>query len=584
MPLCLGAQCRQPWSTGSSPGKPAAQTQSDRLKATYPDLDAGRFWVLADFEHLKHTELFRVVSHSGDANCISSLKGGVPQTGRRCMRVTLADPLDMLVITNAEARQWLLKRDWRDFYLLLAAVHCPVESTALELSIVTGPPEGGATAHSRVPLARGWNNLRLDLVEAAERVALDDVRELRLSLPQADRPIELVLDDIILVDNRRDVFGSSDDAAQGLYIQEQGRRWNVGAAGRFELGFANGQIVHWFDLAADPHRLDNLVGGDALGPSPVVLPEAGTGGLSASLLEAPRPAEIVVTRQQILEANPLRIVVACAWQFTRPGAPPASDDSFHRWTYSILRDGSVYVHVESTAETPEWKPRALGLLTGRTQDGTVQAFAHRAGQPSDPEDLRRVTYACAAPTSADKSGLLWVLPVLTEPSRIDVLPHPQERRIDLLASGGIAAGPVARWTGLLQVWPPGSCVPAVARARALDYCYPAPLNMLVGEVIADTPGDADGDGFNEQLGCHVLQPEADLLRFEIDGRKRPRFGPLFQVVNTAGQQAWVYVDHLILETVARDSAGNLLFQIPETVRHTALVEVVLRNPQAPPAS
>ena len=71
-------------------------------------------------------ELFRVVSHSGEATCITSLTGGVAQTGPRCLRVTLGDPLDELVITNAEARKWLLKRDWRGFYLLLAAVHCPV--------------------------------------------------------------------------------------------------------------------------------------------------------------------------------------------------------------------------------------------------------------------------------------------------------------------------------------------------------------------------------------------------------------------------------------------------------------------------
>lgn len=569
---------------GRWPDEPAARTQSDRLMAAYPDLATGRFWVLADFEQLKHSELFRIVSHSGEATCITSLTGGVAQTGRRCLRVTLADPLDELVITNAEARRWLLKRDWRGFYLLLAAVHCPVQSTELKVSIVTGPPEGGSAAHARVPLQRGWNTLRLDLLDAAESAALDDLRELRLSLPQVDRARELLLDDIILADNRRDVFGSSEDAARGLYVQQQGRRWNIGVADCFELGFANGQIVHWFDLAGDPHRLCNLVGGGVLGPCPVVLPEVGTSGLAQVSSDFGALGDVVVTRQQILETSPLRIVVACRWQFTQPGAAPAPDDPSHSWTYAILRDGSVYVHVECTAETRDWKPAALGLMAGRTRDGPIQAFAHRPGLPGDPKELRQVSYACLRPTSPDKSGLLLVLPAGPEPSRIDVRADAQSRRIDLVAWGGPMEGPVGRWSCLLSVWPPGNCDKPVARARALDYCHPARLNVLVGEAITDSPGDADSDGFNERLGCYVLRPEADLLRFEIDATLRARFWPLFHVVNTAGQQAWVYVDNVILESVARDSAGHLLFQIPNTVRRISLVEVVLRNPQASPAS
>lgn len=223
-------------------------------------------------------------------------------------------------------------------------------------------------------------------------------------------------------------------------------------------------------------------------------------------------------------------------------------------------------------------------MTGRMQDGTIQAFAHRPGLPSDPDDLRRVAYACAGPTSPEKSGLLWALPTAPETSRIDVHADPQSRRINLLARGGQTDGPVAEWSCLLRVWPPGNCDEAVARARALDYVYPARLNVLVGETVTDSPGDADGDGFNERFGCYVVEPEADLLRFEIDGTRRPRFGPLFHVANTAGRQAWVYVDNMILESVARDSAGQLLFHIPGTVRRTSLVEVVLRNRPAPPAS
>ena len=75
--LAALAGCR---ALKSGPGADAV-TQSDRLMATYPDLQTGRFTVIADFEQTRHMELFRSVSTAGTALHRLSLTSGVPATG-----------------------------------------------------------------------------------------------------------------------------------------------------------------------------------------------------------------------------------------------------------------------------------------------------------------------------------------------------------------------------------------------------------------------------------------------------------------------------------------------------------------------
>lgn len=569
--------CNDALRTGTS-----QVTQSDRLMAAYPDLATGRFWIIADFEQLEHAELFHVVSHSGQASCIPSLAAGVPQTGQRCLRVTLADPLDTVVINNEHAHCWSLKRDWRQFWLLIAAIHCTVDSTPLELAVAAGPADGGASVHSRITLTRGWNVLRLDLAEAADNIPIDDIREIRLSLPEATAPVELLLDDFVLTDNRQDIFGSSDDVSGGLYIQRQGRRWNIGAAGRFELGLANGQIAYWYDLGHDPHRLHNLVAGSVLGPSPVVLPGFGSEEPSQADSGFLALGQTVVAHQQVEEASEARIVVACTWRFTSRGQQIEEATPFQRWSYAILPDGKVYVTVACTAQAGDWRPQALGLAVTRGDDGSIQSYAHRTARLEDPEDLRHVAYGYARPASPERSGVLLVMHDGRQAPLMEILRQPQRHRVSLLASGGHISGPTQAWACLLRVWPPGHCDQALE--LAMDYAYPDPLHVMVGERVNDSPGDDNGDGFNERFGCYVLRPEADLLRFEVNGSKRPRFSPVFNVLDTAGARVWVYLDNVILETVGRDAKGNAVFQLPGTVRGRSLIEVVIRDQPASPRS
>jgi len=118
------------------------------------------------------------------------------------------------------------------------------------------------------------------------------------------------------------------------------------------------------------------------------------------------------------------------------------------------------------------------------------------------------------------------------------------------------------------------------RARVADYDKPVAPRIEIGSLVASTEPYGGKDGFDPSTGCHVIAPDGDLVRFVVDGRRQPRFSPVFRVVDTADREAWVYVDHLVYDRVARDARGNLVFQLPGTVRDSTMVEVHLRSRDA----
>ena len=551
-------------------------TQSDRLMATYPHLSTGRFWVIADFEQLDHYQIFHVDSHSGAATFIPGNISGVPETGRRCLRVTLADPLDALVISNAQASTWSLRRDWRDFHLLIAAVHCPQDALDLGVAVTAGPRRRAATVQTRTRLHRGWNVLRLDLAEMAEKIPIDDVRELRFSLPQAQKPTDLTFDDLILADNRESIFGSPEGPAEGLYIQRQGRRLNIGAAGRFEFGFANGQVVQWYDLGNDPHRLRNLAAGGVLGPSPVVLSGLPYGPDTILSTDFSALGDTIVAHQEVIEANAVRVIIACTLRFTPDGRQPGEDSPFHQWTYTILRTGQIYAHFECTTESGDWRPESIGLIASRTIYARQETWTHPAADPAGDRPSQPVAFATAQPKALARSGLLMAMHGPADRFVVDVFARDAPRRLELFFVGDSLDRPTHAWPCLLSIWPPGNTDPPAAEVLARDFALPARPETLVGKLVTDSPGDADHDGFNEWFGAFILEPEGDLVRLEIDGTAQPRVNPVFSVRQTAGRQVWVYLDNVILEPVARDPRGDVLFQLPATIRGRSLVEVVIR--------
>jgi hypothetical protein len=163
---------------------------------------------------------------------------------------------------------------------------------------------------------------------------------------------------------------------------------------------------------------------------------------------------------------------------------------------------------------------------------------------------------------------------------VDVFAREAPRRLELFFAGNLLDRPTHTWPCLLSIWPPGNTDPPAAEILARDFAHPAEPEILVGKLVTDSPGDADHDGFNERFGALILEPEGDLVRLVIDGTAQPRVNPVFNVRQTADRQVWVYLDNVILEPVARDPHGDVLFQIPTTIRGRSLLEVVIRTRHA----
>ncbi len=553
----------------AGPGGPDAPTHTDRLMQTYPELRGGRFAVLSDFENPAHMELVEPDSASAKSRTALEPRRGRAETGGAALAFHAVTPDDAVVLSNRQATNWYLKRDWSAYDLLLLSVAAPRPGLSLELSVAAGPPTARLAVSTVQRLDKGWNTLRLDLADLAERIPLDDVQEIRLSVPGLSAPAELILDDLILAGSRETLLG--DPAAVGaLYVQRVGRRWLIGAGGRFELTFANGQIVGWHHLAGDPLRLRNLVQGTALGPTPVRVEVAHNQAPDFSAW-----GDRVSVRARITEMNPVRVVVTADWRFTADADAPLDRRPFQRWRYCIYPSGQVFVEVEATREDATWSAGKLGLaVTLRTEptDRAQTVSASEAGAV-------HAAYAVWRRAEPDAAILFLVRSAAASASPVRMVQHdePDVRRMSFVAIAEPAAGTLERWSAQLVLESAGNLGTEECLRRAEDAEHPPCPRFELGAAGAPGVGAEGTCGFDHGAGVYVLKPDEGRVRFVLDGARRPFSAPTFQLIDTPSDSCWVYVNHLLHEQVTRDADGRLLFHLPGVIRDRVLVEVLFRQ-------
>jgi len=344
----------------------------------------------------------------------------------------------------------------------------------------------------------------------------------------------------------------------------------VGGGGLFELTFANGQIVGWHNLASDPYRLRNLVQGTSLGPDLLAITEEG----------APQELEesggAVLVRPQLIEMTPVRIVLASEWRHSHDQKGSLEEPPFRRWVYTVYPSGQIYAAVECAAPTlPAASSGQTGLAVtiAAPDDQNVQTVLHGpAGETDAP-----VAYA----TVRDGSGFAFLLyvPAQESGSPLRMLEQPDEdrRRLSLLAvrpGEPRAEGP---WYCHLLLAPADLVGDEEAEVRAMGFQHPSALDLQLGS-LADRAGPtSDLNGFDRESGSYVIRPDRGRVRLTIDGTTRPVFSPAFRIINSDERPAQVYVDHIVLDATAVTPAGDLIFQIPRTIRERAVVEVFFRR-------
>lgn len=567
-------------------GRADLPTQTDRLMNVYPELRAGRFEVIADFEDPRQMELFRVDGAGEDVRCGLDKKRGRLQTGKTCLRFSPRIGAETLVVSNDNGGEWFLPGDWRAYDTLMMSVRALREPTVIDIEIASGEGTGRIGVGSSVDLARGWNTVRIDLGEIADRVPLGSVREIRLSVPDPSPRTELFFDDLLLTRNRYDVFGDPEGRDGSLYVQQVGRRYRVGAGGRFELTFAHGQIVAWHDLSVDPYRLVNFAQGTVLGPNPLWLRQDDLGGQhEVGTEDYLQFGEEVRARQVILEASNIRVVVLCEWHFTRdastaPETVTADRQPDFRCVYAVYPTGQVFIAVDYEMRRTEMEPHDPALSIALSAHPPF-ASAHISEHPARGGD-GSIAYITARGRRREGPLIMFAVFDPNGTVRTAAVEDAERRVMALTAIRPAGQGPRETWFAQILLARSADHSDAELAQRAADLGRPVGPQIQIGSMTApDRTTDTSPDA-GLSLGCYDVYAEAGRARFVLDGSVLPFHTPTFRILGGGGRNAWIYVNHLIFDRKAQDAAGNLIFQLSRVVSDRTLIEILFREPHQQP--
>jgi len=566
-------------------------TQTDRFVRTYPELRGGRFVVLADFEDARQMGMFRCAAASAEAACTLDPHGAPSDTGSACLRFTAGNGYDAVLAGNQTSAEWFLPRDWRDYDLLLLRLRADAPGIRADLAVSAGSGSRQCSAETALTAGTDWTLFRLDLAEIGEQVPLDDIRALQLTIRAPAYPVNLWVDDIFLAGARESVFGDPANTAGELYVQRVGRRWNVGAGGRFELTFGNGQIVRWFNLTGDPQRLHNLVEGTSLGPT-VVTVRTGPDGATVEPAFI-RPDSSVSGRQQVLEMSRERVVVECTWWLPSPegsgaagpsgargaeATAPVSREPRVRWIYTVYAGGQVYVDVAVSGSVPAQEGVSPGLAVSMSggancrMDPPAGTWRQAAAAPA-PAGV----WATLQSSRAEGTGLAYAVARAELFGRMTTQTDGTTLHALAVATAESSLGEVWGAPCMIALATAGDATLENLPLRAGSYVRPPLLRFQTGRPAtteeAGTP--VDPTGFDPASGCYVITPLNHQVRFTVD--QQAAMNPRFRVLQEPGRQAWVYVDQRLVEEVTRDRHGDLLVHLPDTLLEDTLVEVIFSS-------
>ncbi|UCG31942.1 MAG: hypothetical protein JSU68_09780 [Phycisphaerales bacterium] len=614
--------CNQPdsWQGfGQGRSRRSLPTVTDRLRDAYPDLASNRFLVLADFERPEHGQIFTMLTPQGGGYFHTSTRRSRPETGAGSLEVHFGAARDVLIARDDPSGDWTLPADWRPYSLLLMSIYHPEGMGTVTLEVLGRNARVGYHRPGIV-LSPGWNTVRVDLADVARWVNLDQVSEIRWRPTQFTEPTTWYLDDMILADNRVEVLGSPDGPAGDMFVVHEGQRIRVGVSGRFELVFAGGEIVGWYDLRRDPARDRNCVNwpsaADAtLGPMPIVLRAAGAGPGDFPGEQAPSSGldldgdrgwsplgRYISSRQRLVEANALRVVVACeramsGGRSNHPESPKgAADDradsaggdgastrSLITTQYTVTPMGRVFVHITCPSTLGDWRAEELAVAFTTSLEGGFEPLCHSAPLAAAEPESAPVSFVLFA-RGRGRPGSSDLLCVAHDPGDLPdavVLESDDEYRVAAMLRASRLRRPVQEWALAMVVWPDDIDDVEEAALLAADYCYPPHARMDVGTLVRTDPGDLDNDGFNEGEGCFVIEPAGTRARVRLEVGEHPCWHPMFKLRETAGRNAWAYADGEILKTSARSADGSILFRLDRIVDRPVEIEVMLQADSAP---
>jgi hypothetical protein len=95
----------------------------------------------------------------------------------------------------------------------------------------------------------------------------------------------------------------------------------------------------------------------------------------------------------------------------------------------------------------------------------------------------------------------------------------------------------------------------------------------MGRVDRNTPGDANNDGYNEQLGAYVLQATSGRLELTMTPRTTAVPRPVLQIAGLPEGRALVTIEGRLVEKSTRLKDGQLLVELPARISRATLVTI-----------
>lgn len=573
--LCVVIGCDSPTWLIRETAKPTTEPSADPFVSVYRDVVPGRYVLLADLESPDQELLFRNEPPYAPGKIGITQDRARVETGSASIKVSLYTSDQWLVAADSHDGRRTLPRDWTRFQMLIFSVFSPRKLGGFRFAARSGSNDLALSyEHSRIFLEPGWNLIRIDLGDLADHIDLGDVRAIQFGCNPLDTPVDLYLDDIILVDNTRDILKTPAKRKGDLYLRAGGRRMVVGALDQFELIFSRGQIIQWFDLGHDPQRIHNLVGTGTLGPTPVLVPKDAQDSLIL-LDDATQWSPLgisVQTTQYPRDANSLYVVLEGEWRYGTLDTPANEQSPYHRWVYTIYRDGQVFLECHGVAQTEHFRPPGVGVAcccNGQLGFEENIVHLHPQEQAAPGPKTNYAHFVRRAPGQAD----LFIVPYGLHAIRS--LRNPTDPRFCVLWSLPVVDD-CFLFSAMFRVWPSQFDGRATADATASDYCEPLPVTVITGALVRNDRGDFDNDGFSEARGYYVLQLDNDWARVRIDRRPPSLFNPAFKIVQVHDREVHAYVNGRPITDLYRNDEDDVVFALPTVPSNQVLLEVNAR--------
>ncbi|MDY6914610.1 MAG: hypothetical protein SVT52_09165 [Planctomycetota bacterium] len=319
------AGCGQAEKSHQAPGRLRVEPLPVQQAKAYGETVTGLFVSLADFEPAPsgpggHEQVNHFSIRPGDAEGRCRFVVNITRTGTGAMEVTLA-PKAELVFTIPHLH------NFTGYTLLSMALHSETLRDDLRLKLTT---ETLSFSSHRMLVRPGWNNVLVDIHRMAEAPNFDAtaVKTLRIVFADATGPVVFHLDDIMLIDNGRQIKPTP----PGITLRKVGLDYTL----RFERPAESWELLQHADGLWRFSRHQPVI--QLAGPGQALPAD----GEQMEQMGRRRLGQV-----EILEHNTVRLRLANTWYFpTRAGQWASMAVRRIRWEHSFYADGRRLTHLE----------------------------------------------------------------------------------------------------------------------------------------------------------------------------------------------------------------------------------------------